>query len=140
MSQTPRLILALGLTAVLAGCLGVNHGHPESRGPRYVSSQKRADVATPVRWRQIFLGSPPKPVMAGYLRTEERGQNRGGHVVYDPDFRIVGRISPKGNTVRVVQGVERSVGGYALKNALRRLYLRDLRVEVNLKSMPAPRG
>jgi hypothetical protein len=78
--------------------------------------------------------------MAGYLRTEERGQNRGGHVVYDPDFRIVGRISPKGNTVRVVQGVERSVGGYALKNALRRLYLRDLRVEVNLKSMPAPRG
>ena len=140
MSQTPRNLFVLGLAAALAGCLGVNHGHPETRGPRYISSQQRADVATPVRWRQILLGSPPKPLMAGYLRSEDRGRNRGGHVVYDPDFRIIGRISPKGNTIRIVQGVERNVGGYALKNALRRLYLRDLRTEVSLKPMPAPRG
>ena len=140
MSQTPRNLLVLGLATALAGCLGVNHGHPETRGPRYVSSQPRVDVATPVRWRQIVLGSPPKPVMAGYMRSEEHGQNRGGHVVYDPDFRIIGRISPKGHTVRIVQGVERSVGGYALKNALRRLFLMGLRTEVSLKAMPAPRG
>lgn len=135
-------MLVLGLVAPLAGCLGVHTGHPESRGPRSVESQHfaAAQRATPVRWKAIYLGAPPKPAHVGYLRTASGGLNRGGHTVFDPDFNVIGRISPKGNTVRIVQGVERNVGGYALKHAILRLHLRAKETEVDLRDMPAPRG
>jgi hypothetical protein len=68
------------------------------------------------------------------------GHARGSHVVYDTQFKVIGRISANGLTVRITRRGEERVGGFAVPHALLRLHLRSKATEVSLKSMPSPRG
>lgn len=140
MSQTRHASFAVVFAVLLTGCLGVHNGLPEERGPRNVQAHEREDKASPARWRQVLLGSPPRPLHVGYLRTVTEGLARGSHVVYDTQFKVIGRISANGMTTRITSRGEERVGGFAVPHALLRLHMRSKGTEVSLKPMPAPRG
>ena len=138
-----RLLILLSLSA-LAGCVGVNRGHPRTRGARNIEltapNQPFGAVLGP-KWRQIFLGAPPKPVLIGYIRTVDSEPEFGMHWVYDDHFTLVGRVSPKGQTVRSHGGTrEVGHGNFNLSFALLRLFDRKITEEISLARMPPPRG
>jgi hypothetical protein len=124
-----------------AGCIGTHHGHPEKRGPRQVESRTRPDLPVAKQWHRVYFGSPPQKELMGYMLTAGAGEpGAGTRWVYDVDFRLVGWISPDGDTTRVTPRGERRVGGFQVENALRRLWVASRRTEVTIKAMPAPRG
>ncbi len=140
--MAPQVSLAaIAATLLLVGCVGVHQGRPESRGVRSVESRGRVDAASAVAWRQIEVGHPPKATHVGYLKTEHRGALGESHWVYDGAFTLVGRVSPRGKTVRItLEGREVDEGNFALEHALLRLFGYAKERAVHLEPMPDPRG
>ena len=133
----------IALTAVaLSGCLQTHTGRPEERGPRANDTAVARERVAPASWRQVLFGSPPRPVLTGYVKTlVEPDPLAGTRFVYDAVFTPMGRISPGGQTFRLLHGGrEIDEGTYVLQHALLLLFGEDRRSEVSLAPMPPPRG
>lgn len=144
MTRTTTLRLAsLGLALVTAGCLGTRTGHPEHIGSRNVQEFSRTDKAEPTLWRRVLIGAP-RPKVRGYVQSSrvDLGRREEGsfHFVYDPDFTLVGRVSPRGETYRIdARGDERRQGSFMLEHAVLLLLDGGADDEVKLVTMPEPR-
>lgn len=145
---TPRLILLVVLLVgvpLLSGCLQTRTGRPEDRVLENEQRRLRAsdDDATPVRWMQIVIGSPPSQKLAGYLKTElipgMPEETRNQYWVYDRDFDVVGRVSPRGMTWRRDPfGREQKLGNFHVKHAVLSILGHYEEIEINLVKMPPP--
>ncbi|MCO5167699.1 MAG: hypothetical protein M9894_15235 [Planctomycetes bacterium] len=143
-STTLRLAgLALALAAA-PGCMGTRTGHPDQIGSRNVEEFSRFDRAEPVAWRRVLVGVP-RPRVRGYVKSTKvayKGERDEGliHFVYDSDFRLVGRVSPQGETRRIdARGGERREGSFRIEDAVLLLLNAGRAEEVKLAPMPEPR-
>lgn len=144
MTRHPITRLALVLVLAAApGCLGTRTGRPEVIGSRNVKAFTRTDRADATRWARVLIGAP-KPKIRGYVRSVPVSERRDQgllHFVYDPDFRLVGRVSPTGVTKRIdLKGREHDEGHFSLELACLLLLGAGKEEEVKLTSMPDPRG
>lgn len=126
------------LSLLLTGCLGVNTGRPEGRGARNVKSTTRKDVAVAIDWSQILLGAGPKAKLMGYLKTMPTADGRT-HWVYDTQFKLVGRVSPRGQTIAIRRnGREVTEGHFGLRHAMLKLFGHDKDRPITFRVMPPP--
>lgn len=135
--------LALALVATTPGCLGTRTGHPDEIGTRNVREFSRTDSAEATEWQRVLIGAP-RPKVRGYVKSSPvtLGHRQEGriHFVYDPDFRLVGRVSPRGETQRIdARGDEHHEGSFKLEHAVLLLLGGAANDEVKLTSMPNPR-
>lgn len=86
----------------------------------------------------------PRPKLRGYVKTVPldvgvRDERPEMYLVYDDDFTLVGRISPRGEVVRLeVRGDETNLGTFYLPKGILLLLTGDLGQELTLAAMPAP--
>lgn len=141
--MTLRLLLVASLVVPAAGCIGTRHGHPD-----VMNTVEQQTPLTPDahRWQQALVGDA-RPKVLGYVKTlrHEVGyrQYAESHMVYDLDFQLVGRISSRGETVRISpKGKETVVGSFTDDKAVLLLLTGDLAVYCKLIPMvePAERG
>lgn len=135
------LILALSLLA--AGCVGNYTGHPEQRGPRTIESRTRPDLAKKVEWRKIMRGAGTRSVLLGYVRTDTRARAGGAatYWIYNTDFVMVGRVSPRGQVMAIAPDrTETWAGNYSLKLACLQLFGYTTLKTIRFVGMPPPRG
>lgn len=135
--------LALALVAT-PGCLGTRTGRPDQLGSRNVQEFSRSDTAPPTEWQRVLIGAP-RPKVRGYVKSTPvtLGRREEGriHFVYDPDFNLVGRVSPRGETQRIdARGDEHHEGSFKLEHAVLLLLGGGADDVVKLTSMPDPRG
>jgi hypothetical protein len=148
MTAPRRLSLGLLLLALapLPGCLGYRTGRPERIASQSIHPRGRLDRPAAVEWRQVLIGTPPHATVRGYVRSDEvplegSRETATTHLVYDRDFRLVGRCSPVGQTYRIdVAGGEHPQGNLPLDVACLLLLEADKTDEVHLAAMPAPRS
>lgn len=142
MKTISRLALAAAL-ALAPGCLGTRTGRPERIGTRNVAEFSRSDAAEPTAWLRVLVGGA-RPRVRGYVKStpielERREQGRL-HWVYDQAFVLVGRVSPRGETMRIDDdGNETYTGSYKLEHAVLMLLGGGREDEVKLSPMPNPR-
>ncbi|MBX3470081.1 MAG: hypothetical protein KF878_24660 [Planctomycetes bacterium] len=142
-STTLRLAgLALALVAA-AGCAGTRTGHPDRIGSRNVQEFSRFDRAEPVSWRRVLVGVP-RPRVRGYVKSArvdfEHREEGLVHFIYDSDFKLIGRVSPRGETLRIDRdGRERREGSFRVEHAVLLLLNAGREEEVKLAPMPDPR-
>lgn len=134
---------ALALVVTTPGCLDTRTGHPDEIGTRNVQEFSRTDSAAPAEWQRVLIGAP-RPKVRGYVKSTPiiLGHRQEGrlHFVYDPDFRLVGRVSPRGETQRIdARGDEHHEGSFKLDHAVLLLLGGAADDEVKLTSMPDPR-
>lgn len=141
--MTLRLVLLALLIVPAAGCIGTRHGRPELIG---TVEQQTPLAPKDYAWQQALIGDV-RPKVLGYVKTLEHRvgyrQTAQTHMVYDLDFQIVGRISSRGETVRISpKGQETVVGSFADDKAVLLLLTGNLGQYVKLIPMvePAERG
>lgn len=138
-----RLALMAALALALPGCLGTRTGRPERIGTRNVQEFTRSDTADPTAWLRVLVGGA-RPRVRGYVKSttiqlERREQGRL-HFIYDQAFVLVGRVSPRGETMRIDdEGNETYTGSYKLEHAVLMLLGGGREDEVKLAPMPTPR-
>jgi hypothetical protein len=131
----PRLLLALVASLLMTGCLGTYTGDPEARGPRNIKPRTRPDLAKRVKWRQIHLGAGKRALLLGYVKTTS------ANYIYDANFKLVGRVSPSGQVLRIhLNGREENKGNYSLDLAVLTVFGYTERKTVVFSYMEAPRG
>lgn len=141
--MTLRLVLLALLVVPAAGCVGTRHGHPDVLN----TVEEQTPIAPAAyRWQQALVGDA-RPKVLGYVKTLQHRvgyrQDAESHMVYDLDFQLVGRISSRGETVRIdPKGRETVVGSYSDDKAVLLLLTGDLAVYIKLVPMvePAERG
>jgi hypothetical protein len=140
----PKSLALLLMPLLLAGCLQTRSGRPGSVTVQNERLRERkSDDAEPIRWRQIVVGSPPNQKVEGYLKTEliqgMPPETRHQYWIYDRDFQIVGRISPRGMTWRRdAFGREQRLGNFHVKHGVISILGHLDEIEINLVRMPPP--
>lgn len=135
------LILAASLLA--SGCVGHYTGHPEKRGPRNIETRTRPDLAKKIEWRKIMRGAGTRSVPLGYVKTDTRAQAGGEatYWIYNMEFVLVGRVSPRGSVTEVsADGQEKWGGNYSLTLACLHLFGYTSLKTIRFVDMPPPRG
>lgn len=141
--MTLRLLLVALLLVPAAGCVGTRHGRPDVLNTVEQQTPLAPDA---YRWQQALIGDA-RPKVLGYVKTLRHHvgyrQYAESHMVYDLDFQLVGRISSRGETVRISpKGKETVLGSFMDDKAVLLLLTGDLAVYVKLVPMvePAERG
>lgn len=138
-----RHALILAASMLAAGCVGHYTGHPDQRGPRNIESRTRPDLAKKIEWRKIMRGAGKSSVPLGYVRTDARARAGGSatYWIYNTDFVLIGRVSPRGSVTRISpSGEEKWAGNYSLDLACLELFGYTSRKTILFVDMPPPRG